>query len=345
MSVTARMTKAVRAPQRGPFLQVVKSIVATLAAWLIAPLLIPGPPPIFAAIAALLVVQPSVNQSFTRAIEYTAGVIAGVVFASGLSILFGPQPWVILVAVAGGLLLAWALRMTPVGSNQIAISALLVLSIGVSTPAYALDRVIETLIGAVLGFIVNLLIVPPVLARPAQEKIDALGAEMAAAFDRLADALVTPQTPAQREDLMTRVRLLRPLLATANAAVAAAAESLTFNPRGRRHREELAELAHLLEKFTPIVTQLSGMTRGVYDRYDPDLGADPIVREIADQLRRAGHDTLLLLRRAEPSESTMTAELPVLTTPLVVAQAPRHWILVGALVEDLRRVHENLTTD
>lgn len=338
------MAKAVQVPRRGPFLQVVKAAIAVIAAWLITPLLVPGPPPIFAAIAALLVVQPSVNQSFSRALEFTAGVVGGVVFASGMGLVFGFQSWVVLVAATIGLFLAWLLRMTPVGANQIAISALLVLAIGANTPEYALDRVIETVIGAVLGFVVNILVIPPVAMGPARESMHALTEDIAAAFERLADALTTPQTDADREELIAKARLLRPQLEKADAALTAASESLTFNPRGRAHRAELTELAHLLDRFTPVVTQLAGMTRGVYDRYEPDLGTDPIVRDIADQLRRAAHDARLLLGRAEPEVTTMTGQVAALTTPLVISRPPVHWVLVGALVEDLRRVHETLTT-
>ena len=57
-----------RATRRAPLLQVAKSAIATGAAWLVAGLLFPGVPPVFAAIAALLVVQPSLNQSLTREI-------------------------------------------------------------------------------------------------------------------------------------------------------------------------------------------------------------------------------------------------------------------------------------
>jgi hypothetical protein len=39
----------------------------------------------------------------------------------------------------------------------------------------------------------------------------------------------------------------------------------------------------------------------------------------------------------------VTAELPALTAPLVIAKPhPDHWILVGSLMEDLRRVREVL---
>ncbi|WP_354002846.1 hypothetical protein [Microbacterium elymi] len=52
-----RMTATFRASRRSPLLQVLKSAVATVAAWLLAGWLLPGPLPVFAAIAALLVVR------------------------------------------------------------------------------------------------------------------------------------------------------------------------------------------------------------------------------------------------------------------------------------------------
>ena len=174
-----RMTATFRAPKRAPILQAAKSAAATIAAWLIAGWLIPGPPPVFAAIAALLVVQPSVNQSLAKAIERSIGVIAGVVIASGLGILLGGSTWVILLATVVALLVAWLLKMTSATANQVAISAMLVLALGGTSPDYALDRVLETLIGAALGIVVNLVIVPPVALAPATESVAALGGELA----------------------------------------------------------------------------------------------------------------------------------------------------------------------
>ena len=183
------ITATLRATKRVPILQVAKASVATIAAWLVAGWLIPGPLPVFAAIAALLVVQPSVNQSLGKAIERSIGVILGVVIATGISLAFGQSTWIILVAIVVAMLVAWALKMTPGTSNQVAISAMLVLALGASSPEYALDRVLETLIGAAIGIIVNALIVPPVAVAPARNEVALLGAELAASADRLAEAL------------------------------------------------------------------------------------------------------------------------------------------------------------
>ena len=87
--VSMRITEVIRSSKRSPLLQVAKSAIATAAAWVVAGLLIPGPPPIFAAIAALLVVQPSLNQSLSKAIERSVGVVTGVVIASLLGLAFG----------------------------------------------------------------------------------------------------------------------------------------------------------------------------------------------------------------------------------------------------------------
>lgn len=334
-----------RAAKRAPLLQVAKSAVATLAAWLIAGWVVPGQLPVFAAIAALLVVQPSVNQSFAKAIERSIGVIAGVVIASALGLVFGSAGWVILVAIVVAMLVAWALKVTPGTGNQVAISAMLVLALGSSSPEYALDRIIETLIGAAIGIVVNALIVPPVHVAPARRDLALLGGELAASLDRLANALESPQSPAGLQQLMLEARLMRPMRDAADASISAGEESLTLNPRRSAHRTELAEMRTLLDRLGPIVTQVIGMTRAFFDHYDPSLADEPTVQAIAEQLRRAAHDVRLAVHLAdiEPAPEPMTSAIPALTAPLVITP-PRssHWILIGSLMEDLRRIREEL---
>jgi len=341
-----RFSERFRATKRAPLLQVLKSAVATVAAWLVAGWLIPGPLPVFAAIAALLVVQPSVNQSLGKAIERSVGVIAGVVIASVLGLVFGQSGWVVLAAIVIAILIAWALRMTTATSNQVAISAMLVLALGGTAPEYAFDRVLETLIGAAIGIVVNAIIVPPVLVAPSRDALARLGGELAASVDRLASALESPQTPGQLTGLMLEARLMRPMREQADAAIADAEESLTLNPRRSAHRGDLAEQRKLLNRLSPIVTQVVGMTRAYVDHYADDLCEEPTVRAIAEQLRRVAHDVRLAVHVAEVEPQPLTSAVPALTAPLVIS-APKsdHWVLVGSLMEDLRRIREELLVD
>ena len=102
--------RAFQAPSRTPLLQVLKTAVAAVVAWAVCSFVSSGQPPLFGAIAAIIVVQPSVNQSLSRAIERSIGVIAGVVVAYLVSLVFGAPSWLILLAIVVSLLVGWALR-------------------------------------------------------------------------------------------------------------------------------------------------------------------------------------------------------------------------------------------
>ncbi|WP_104177672.1 aromatic acid exporter family protein [Cryobacterium sp. Y50] len=344
-----KLTSALRISTRLPVLQVVKIAVAVALAWIVSQLLLPNELPIFAAIAALLVVQPSVNQTLGRAIERTAGVIGGVIIASTIGFFLGQSSWVVLGTIVVSILVAWALRLSPVSASQIPISAMLVLALGATTPGYALDRIFETFIGAGIALIINALIVPPVLIAPARDAVGLLAREVADTFVRIAQALRAPQSPVDLMELMIKARLLRPMLVKAEKAIAQAEESLMLNPRKAKLRLALDADHEMTGRLPTLVTRAIGMTRALHDHYDASLQFEPSVQAFSEELARAAHD-LRLLARTE-GDFTVAPEPPApevlaLTAPLrIVTPHPDHWILIGSLMEDLRRVREEIVGD
>lgn len=330
------LLSSLRASSRSPLLQVLKTSIAVALAWVVCGLLFHQVAPIFAAIAALLVVQPSVNQSLAKGIERSLGVILGVVLAYAIGFAFGTGGWIVLAAIVAALLLAWVLRLGPGSANQIPISAMLVLTMGTLEVGYAVDRILETVIGASIGLAVNVLIVPPVLLQPGHLAVGRLAREVAASLDRLAGALTTLHSAAELEAVRTRARGLRTLREAASDAVERGEESLTLNPRRGRHRTQLERDAELLERLSILATRVMGMTRAVRDNYRPTLLADPSIAEIAIELTRAAHDVRLL---AADRGAEVSTEVPLLTAPLQILRPnAEHWVLIGSLLEDLRRV-------
>jgi len=330
-------------------LQVVKMALAVALAWVASQLLLPNDLPIFAAIAALLVVQPSVNQTLGRAIERTSGVIGGVIIASTIGFFLGQSSWVVLGTIVVSILVAWALRLSPSSASQIPISAMLVLALGATTPGYALDRIFETFIGAGIALVINALIVPPVLVAPARDAVGLLALELADTFDRIARALLAAQTPMTLTELMIKARLLRPMLVSAEKAFAQAEESLMLNPRKAKLRLALDADQEMIERLPTLVTRAIGMTRALHDHYDEALQFEPSVQAFSRELARVAHDLRLLAR--EDDDPTALPEQPepealALTEPLrIVTPHPDHWILIGSLMEDLRRVREEIVGD
>ena len=343
-----RPIASLRASSRSPLLQVVKTSLAAIVAWLVCAALLHQPLPIFAAIAALLVVAPSVNQSLAKGVERSVGVIVGVLLAYAAGDLFGHSTWVVLGIIVVSLLLAWVLRLSPGSANQIPISAMLVLALGLQTPGYAVDRIVETVIGALIGLAVNVLVVPPVLYGPAHDAVTRLASEISGTLGDLAHVLRIPTDSRGVEAVLERARTLRGLRDEAAAALASADESLTLNPRGGRHRRQLARDRAFLDTLTVLATRVPGMARAVRDRYDTSLTTDAVVQSIATELDRAAHDLLLLAQapRGRDEPPPVTAELPALTAPLVVLRPDEeNWVLVGFLLEDLRRVRDEIVGD
>ena len=104
----------------------------------------------------------------------------------------------------------------------------------------------------------------------------------------------------------------------------------------------------LMERLSPIVTQVIGMTRAYADHYDDSIGEEPAVIAIAEQLRRAGHDVRLAVQIADvaPEPDSLTSAIPALTSPLVIRPpSSQHWILIGSLMEDLRRIRGELVEE
>lgn len=343
---TSAVVSSFRTSSRSPLLQVLKTSVAAVSAWLLSNFVLDQPLPIFAAIAALLVVQPSVNQSLAKGIERSFGVILGVLIAYGAGVVFGSSSWLVLAVIVVSLLLAWALRLTPGSANQLPITAMLVLAIGgVDTPAYAIDRVLETLIGAGAGLLINVAIVPPVLIAPAHRAVHDLAAAVSDTLEDLADSLRAPRSSAQLSEMLITARLLRPMQYAATEALIRADESLLLNPRRSTHRDVLGDDHALMRRLAILVTRVLGIARAIHDRYDESLATEPMARAVSVELDRAAHDLRLLARQASPEEEDEAHDMPALTAPLhIPVPHPDHWILIGTLMEDIRRVREEITS-
>jgi uncharacterized membrane protein YgaE (UPF0421/DUF939 family) len=111
-----------------------KTAIAAGVAWAAALAVHPHSRPYFAPIAVVLVVQPTVYDSLSRAFQRVAGVVVGVGAAVVVSHFLSPSGWSIGIIIFVGLLLGWTTRMGPQGAVQVPVSALLVFLVGRTTP-------------------------------------------------------------------------------------------------------------------------------------------------------------------------------------------------------------------
>lgn len=119
---------------------------------------------IFPAISALTSIQPTFAQSYidmkNRAFTAVIGILLGVLFAY----LF-PNPWLKPIAAAIGILIIIKLLLLIHAERSITLSCIVFVAALVTTAdnvvVYGLDRILGTLLGIGVGFLVNLFISSP----------------------------------------------------------------------------------------------------------------------------------------------------------------------------------------
>lgn len=342
--VERRLTNRFTVPVRPSLLQLLKGAAAAIMTWFVCLALFPSQLPIFGAIAALIVMQESIDQSLTRGIERVVGVLLGVSVALGAGAIFGPQSWLFIAAIIVSMTVGWILRMTPTSTNQVAISALLMIALGGLQLGYGFERLLETAIGAAIGVTINALVVAPVRTSSVHAAIAQLAEQSAGVLRQLADSLAEPRDRVWLADMYANARRLQAERTRVHGLLRRARESLRLNPRSNRHRQGLAEDDALFLRLQPIVTQIIGMARAIYDLYASDLTADPAVKGMVEEIRRAAHDLDLLVSGGSADHAS--TEPPALTTPYTILKPhPEHWVLIGSLMEDLRRVRGRITGD
>jgi uncharacterized membrane protein YccC len=156
----------------------VRITVAAVAGYVVGKLLFPDTQPLVASLTAMLVVQVTpvslLASGLDRVIAVVTGVALAVFFASMVPLEWWSLGLLIFVSMAVG----QALRLRD-NLIEVPISAMLVLGVGtLGAGSAAGERIVETLVGAVVGVATNLLFPPKVATGSAVQAIDALADSM-----------------------------------------------------------------------------------------------------------------------------------------------------------------------
>jgi Aromatic acid exporter family member 1 len=263
---------------RTPGLRTLKTTMAAVASFVVADWLHTSDQPILAPLTALLVVQLTMYETLAHGRERIVSVVAGVLVAVGFAHVVGLTWWSLGAVVAVSLIAGRLLRLGP-HLHEVAISAMLVLAVGgiQSAESAASDRVIETLIGATVGVIINLMIAPPLYIQPTRDAISELADRMGGYARDLADALRGGEwTRAAADHALDQARDLGAEVTRADKGLARTEQSARLNPRGHLAREAQPQLRAALTALEHAQIGLRNLARALLDRtyYLPADAAD-----------------------------------------------------------------------
>ena len=227
---------------------------ATVAAFVVAEAVgLSDPPPLVAALTALLVVQATLASTLVNGVQRVLAVVLGVVLAVGFVSVVGLNWWSLGVLVAASIVAGQILRLGP-HLLEVPISAMLVLGVRYTAAAETtgLGRIVETLIGAVVGVLVNVAFPPAVRTRFAGHAVAKYAGEIASLLVEAATAMAAgPVEPHDAQRWLEDARRLNRHAPQVDRALAEADESRRLNVRAigtpkveRSLREGLEALEH-----------------------------------------------------------------------------------------------------
>ncbi|MGW6563798.1 aromatic acid exporter family protein [Streptomyces sp. NPDC054975] len=341
--------------------QTVRSTAAATISYVVALWLSSEPAPLTAPLTALLVVQVTLYSTLTTGIRRVNSVVVGVIIAIAFSALVGLTWWSLGLIILASLVVGRFVRVDEF-VPEVAISAMLVLGVTQATSA-AWDRVLETLIGAVVGLLFNTVLVPPVWVGTAGESIEGLARRMRLLMLGMGEGLTTPMPVGRAAARLHEARRLDNDVADVDAALRQAEDSLRFNPRvkeGVLHRIVLRTGLDTLEICAVVLRVLARtLTDLAKERAETDLFPKDVALALEDLLARVA-DTLVsfavlvsthVSADADAAEERLAGELRAARAVRdhaaellldVVQRDPRQWQLYGALLAEIDRILDEL---
>ncbi|HEY4728721.1 MAG TPA: aromatic acid exporter family protein, partial [Actinomycetes bacterium] len=243
----------------------IKTTLAAVLAYLLAVWLLGSqPPPLLAPLTALLVAQLTIFETVKSSVERVGSVVAGVLVAVLISKVVGLTWWSLGITILAALVIGLLLRLGD-HTLEVPISAMLVLAVAGQAGTVAIDRVTETLIGAVTGVVVSFMLRPPMYVQPAGDAIGQLAADMAELLTSMGAELTEGWSSEQARAREERAHELDRPLRAARIALTRGEDSLRLNPRQRRVREGASSLRAALAALEHSAVQVRGITLDLAD--------------------------------------------------------------------------------
>lgn len=217
--------------------------------------------PVFAALAALQALRPTIADS----LRHTGGQLVGMTVGGALAALtlpyFGvPSALQVGLIVFVALLATIALRATRLMGAEVAVTALLVLFYSSrQQPLFAFERLWEAALGGAIALAVNALVLPPDYSRDLREAVDALVGSLIEHLSVAVEDLLQHPPPGAARAHLVAVRAAVREAAELRDASKTVRESLRFSPVLRRspwRRGQVARMERQLAGVDPLAAAL-----------------------------------------------------------------------------------------
>jgi hypothetical protein len=323
--------------------QLLKTVLATVIAWVLAAQVFGLEQAYLAPWAALLTVHATVFGSLRRGVRQAGASVIGILVAFAAGQLFG------LSAVSVGAVILVGLLVGSIGglredTTTTAATALIVLTNGYSDNGGILGtRLLDTGLGIAVGLLVNLLVWPPLRDRSAASQIDAVAEGVGRLVSEIAARLSSECGPADVDGWIAKTNALDRAIDRAWTVLAQARESGRLNPRRATARRMRAAQGFddILGRLGQAVAETRSMARTIGHARVPASEWDPGFRERwRELLNRAGE---AISTGDAGAVASVRGDLTTYADEVAVSHLREgFWPVAGAVLVNLRNILDAL---
>ncbi len=317
-------------------LQLTKTVVAAVAAWVVASAVLELPQPFLAPWSALLVVHATVYRTFSKGAQQVAATVVAVLLASAVGQSLGLTTGAIALLLVVALVLG-AVPWLGAEATTIATTGLVILTTGFESDALLISRLFDTAIGVAVGLLVNVIVWPPLRRRTAAQAMDRIDDRIGELLADIAGGLGDGWQDEDVTEWIDRSRDLDGDLDQAWALVRQAQESARMNPRrSARQMKDPQQWLGILRRMEQAIAETRSLVRTLggqrahRETWD-EAFADPWISMLGDAGRAAAAaDPATLLRVRE--------RLEAFTEEMRATERSPEWPVYGALIINLRNI-------
>jgi uncharacterized membrane protein YgaE (UPF0421/DUF939 family) len=212
--------------------------------------------PYLAPLSVVLCLQTTINRSILFSYHRMVGTVIGISVVVLIEPYIKVSGWTLgLLMILGSFITKW-LKRDETAIHQVALTVLLVFVMGEKSGDYPMDRFRDTLIGAIVAVILQMIVHPPNYTKDTSKNIQRLTSRITETFQQVSNWIQSGLNKASGNELQNELKRLLQELHQAKKLIQDAKESLKYNILAKKSESELQKCEKRLYDLTLAHTYL-----------------------------------------------------------------------------------------
>lgn len=197
--------------------------------------------PYLAPLSVVLCLQTTIDQSIRYSFHRIMGTVIGIILTAYLASHLDMNGWNLGLLIVGGVFIAKWLRVDESVLHQVALTIILIFTFERKSKDYALDRILDSIIGVTVAILIHMFIFPPNFTKKAAKSLQKLAHGLSEILLELSHWVQSEWGNEKGFIIEDKINHFLQELHDTKDILNTASNSLKFNPFSKKHQNILSD--------------------------------------------------------------------------------------------------------